>query len=329
MSNQIDKSITLNTRSDSGTNFGSAKSFSVLNGNGNSNGKRLSLTGLINLSINIPSPPIKLKALARKLSPSSRNPSLSRKSSPASTILTSPINPENRHTPKQSCTMPTISPIITSVTQPPSSFSRRSPYISRNSSCADDLTALSEVDESIQHDSIHVDTSISPITPKSCSGIWLCSRPSPSPSTKGVDRPAYTAPRSSRSVSRCKNKPLVVRSTSTGRLASEFDEDGRVMCLSGHSDRVLRPVPDASRPPSLTSHSTPALIRAKSYQSSKSTPTSPIEKPSIHPVRTISEFGSQSSTERLVATSSLLLTRTNSFGSWRKKAWQVGKSVRV
>ena len=36
-----------------------------------------------------------------------------------------------------------------------------------------------------------------------------------------------------------RNRPLVVRSVSTGRLATEFDEQGRVVCLSAHSERVL------------------------------------------------------------------------------------------
>ena len=35
------------------------------------------------------------------------------------------------------------------------------------------------------------------------------------------------------------NRPFVVRSVSTSRLATEFDEQGRVICLSEHSGRVL------------------------------------------------------------------------------------------
>lgn len=34
-------------------------------------------------------------------------------------------------------------------------------------------------------------------------------------------------------------RPVTTRAMSTGRLASEFDEEGRVICLSAHSDRVL------------------------------------------------------------------------------------------
>lgn len=34
-------------------------------------------------------------------------------------------------------------------------------------------------------------------------------------------------------------RPVTTRAMSTGRLASEFDEDGQVICLSVHSDRVL------------------------------------------------------------------------------------------
>ncbi|WWC58223.1 uncharacterized protein I303_100759 [Kwoniella dejecticola CBS 10117] len=209
----------------------------------------------------------------------------------------------------------------------PLGSSRRTPLMSRNSSFADDLTALSEVDESVHHDT-DLMTPISP-SAKSCSGVWLCSPPTVPSDEKSCVTPRFT----SRPVNKTKNRPLVVRAMSTGRLSSEFDEDGRVICLSGHSDRVLRSGVSpprscgfSSRPALITSQSTPGLVRSKSYQVTRS---KPIATPSLNtlpplPARYTKEH--QPSTERLVETP---LTRTLSVGSWRKKAWSVGRSVRV
>ncbi|WVW81901.1 hypothetical protein I302_103900 [Kwoniella bestiolae CBS 10118] len=234
---------------------------------------------------------------------------------------------------------------------------RRSPLMSRNSSFADDLTALSEVDESQHHDVSFITPSCEPITPtspnpKSCAGIWLCSPPS-IPSTEKTC--PITLRTSSPPITKTRTRPLVVRSMSTGRLASEFDEEGRIICLSGHSDRILRTcvnTPLLSGRPNLNTYqstpsSIPGLSRSKSYQPSKtslksrsrSQPTSPVDTPSSTipplpalPSRNLSEFGKQSSTDRLVnlpPVETPSLTRTISMGSWRKRNWSVGRSVRV
>lgn len=99
-------------------------------------------------------------------------------------------------------------------------------------------------------------------------GVWLCSPPPKSPielpalpdsphisrpmgqdgleivrslSDFGIQAPPYQHP-SSRypPVTTKKKRPFVTRSMSTGRLAHEFDSEGRIICLSAHSDRVLQ-----------------------------------------------------------------------------------------
>ena len=99
-------------------------------------------------------------------------------------------------------------------------------------------------------------------------GVWLCSPPPKSPielpalpdspaisrpmgedgiemvrslSDFGIQAPPYQHP-SSRypPVTTKKKRPFVTRSMSTGRLAHEFDSEGRIICLSVHSDRVLQ-----------------------------------------------------------------------------------------
>ncbi|ORX34723.1 hypothetical protein BD324DRAFT_652982 [Kockovaella imperatae] len=127
--------------------------------------------------------------------------------------------------------------------------------------------------------------------------VWLCSPPPRSPplsplqldssSTLNVNQPVpvtMTRSRSEATVASItvehiqpatfasrwcnktgrRNRPFVTRSFSTGRLATEFDDQGRVICLSAHSDRVLankisvEPVwkiktPIVSEPPTPTS----------------------------------------------------------------------------
>ncbi|WWC66643.1 uncharacterized protein I206_100547 [Kwoniella pini CBS 10737] len=372
--------------------------------------RRLSLSSLVN--INLPSSPIKLSAFTRRLpnsSPSPRNckPNKS-KSSPASPILTSPVNPSTPNTskdssnPTQSFTMPAVPPMrISTIPSPPTcadrypaikhfwtdnlpspdeeeeSFNvdiketlnssntplgssvswsipttldedavssppaymknqlsapiapilnhRRTPLISRNSSFADDLTSLIEVDESHHYDY----TPPSPSS-KSCSGIWLCSPPAVSKPDKSLTTPLFT----SRPINKTKNRPVVIRSLSTGKLASEFDEDGRVVCLSGHSDRILKTSVSPPRsygltpkPNSLASQSTPHLGRSKSYQVTRS---KPIESPSLTTLPSLpAKYATQEETSRERLIENPTLSRALSMGSWRKKAWSVGRSVRV
>lgn len=82
-------------------------------------------------------------------------------------------------------------------------------------------------------------------TPRSAStttAVWLCSKPQASNPSSPIDENGQRR----RSVGR----PLVVRSMSTGRLASEFDEEGRVICLSNHCGRVLKGRPTLTSLPS-------------------------------------------------------------------------------
>jgi hypothetical protein len=82
-----------------------------------------------------------------------------------------------------------------------------------------------------------------PVKPSSCpKSIWLCSKPPTSPPTSPTD--LFNARRRSGS------RPLVVRAMSTGRLASEFDDEGRVICLSNHCERVLKARASMSPAPS-------------------------------------------------------------------------------
>lgn len=73
-------------------------------------------------------------------------------------------------------------------------------------------------------------------TPKSASsgqrGVWLCSKPQMSSPSSPVDENGNRR----RSIGR----PLVVRAMSTGRLATEFDDEGRIISLSSHCERVLK-----------------------------------------------------------------------------------------
>lgn len=80
-----------------------------------------------------------------------------------------------------------------------------------------------------------------PQSPESSTkGVWLCSRPQLSGPSSPIDENGNRR----RSIGR----PLVVRAMSTGRLAREFDEEGRVVSLSTHCERVLNGRPVASSP---------------------------------------------------------------------------------
>ncbi|RXK36752.1 hypothetical protein M231_05987 [Tremella mesenterica] len=117
------------------------------------------------------------------------------------------------------------SPLPSLTATPNSSFIRR---IDRSSSTPCELSILRETEEQsfqplLSSSSVH--STCSPNSPDG--GIWLCSRPSPlAQKEKGP--------------SSCKkNLPMVVRSYSTARLAQAFDDQGRVICLSTHSDKVV------------------------------------------------------------------------------------------
>jgi hypothetical protein len=120
-----------------------------------------------------------------------------------------------------------------------------SPHGATRSATAD-LTVLREVEENEGPKGRlgHIKTTDLP--PSSCpKSVWLCSKPALSPPGSPTD---YV-----RGGRMSASRPLVIRSMSTGRLASEFDDQGRVMCLSNHCERVLKsrtptsPAPSAYR----------------------------------------------------------------------------------
>ncbi|WVQ80327.1 hypothetical protein IAT38_002432 [Cryptococcus sp. DSM 104549] len=109
-------------------------------------------------------------------------------------------------------------------------------------------------------------TSISPAPPSSFQSFSCTPTPtrgraplahSHSTTSITTSHTSHTGTSGSASASRkTKTRPLVVRSMSTGRLASEYDEHGRVICLSVHSDRVLGA--------SLSGSTSPAQVLASS-----------------------------------------------------------------
>ena len=93
----------------------------------------------------------------------------------------------------------------------------------------------------------------SPSTPSPYQAVWLCSRPSRTPT------PVSATPGSMR-----KNKSPVVRSYSTARLAQAFDDQGRVICLSTHSEKVIHASRVCSPLPSPATFRASELPRAMS-----------------------------------------------------------------
>jgi hypothetical protein len=120
---------------------------------------------------------------------------------------------------------------LLSLSTPP----RSKPSPNESTGSTTELGVLREVDENEDvKGRLEFIKSTQTITkPTSCpKSVWLCSKPPLSPPTSPTDT----------SMARRKfgGRPLVVRAMSTGRLASEFDDQGRVMCLSNHCERVLK-----------------------------------------------------------------------------------------
>jgi hypothetical protein len=135
---------------------------------------------------------------------------------------------------------------IPSVPPPPLKQPRglpQSPIESVRSATAD-LGILREMDENDESKGrLSRIKSDPPVKPSSCpKSIWLCSKPTTSPPTSPTD------PSNARR--KAGSRPLVIRAMSTGRLASEFDEEGRVICLSNHCERVLKARASMSPAPS-------------------------------------------------------------------------------
>jgi hypothetical protein len=98
-----------------------------------------------------------------------------------------------------------------------------------------ELSVLKEVEENEVPKGRLEHIKTTDLTPRPSSvpkSVWLCSKPPLSP----PGSPTEHIHGSRKSASR----PLVIRAMSTGRLASEFDDQGRVMCLSNHCERVLK-----------------------------------------------------------------------------------------
>jgi hypothetical protein len=121
----------------------------------------------------------------------------------------------------------------------------QSPIRSARSSSAD-LGVLREVDENDDNKGrMRLIKSEHTTKPSSCpKSVWLCSKPPLSP--PGSPTALAHARRKS------ETRPLVVRAMSTGRLGSETDDEGRVLCLSNHCERVLKARASMSPAPSPT-----------------------------------------------------------------------------
>ncbi|ODN97211.1 hypothetical protein I350_08191 [Cryptococcus amylolentus CBS 6273] len=130
--------------------------------------------------------------------------------------------------------------------QPTSPATGNPPVRSRNPSVAEGLHMLSEREENTGHVSPNPlsGETLSPVSPTTpcAQSVWLCSPPRRHPTPPSSAPPnSFVAPsQPPTTASTRKNRPIVVRAMSTGRLAREFDQDGRVVCMSNHSDRVLQ-----------------------------------------------------------------------------------------
>ncbi|ODO02086.1 hypothetical protein L198_02817 [Cryptococcus wingfieldii CBS 7118] len=130
--------------------------------------------------------------------------------------------------------------------QPTSPATGNPPVRSRNPSVAEGLHMLSEREENTGHVSPNPlsGETLSPVSPTMpcAQSVWLCSPPRRHPTPPSSAPPSsFVAPsKPPTTASTRKNRPIVVRAMSTGRLAREFDQDGRVVCMSNHSNRVLQ-----------------------------------------------------------------------------------------
>ncbi|WVR03555.1 hypothetical protein IAU60_000547 [Kwoniella sp. DSM 27419] len=140
------------------------------------------------------------------------------------------------------------------------------------SSCSSTSTMLDEDDL----DSAPASPSVSS-TSSLGTGVWLCSRPSrftapcASPDPVSSEFRSTSCPLTLPSALRVRrsSRPLIVRTVSTGRLATEYDDQGRIMCMSNHSDRMLKPSP------TVAPASRGVFDRLRSWRSSVSAQSTP------------------------------------------------------
>ncbi|WWD22448.1 hypothetical protein CI109_106939 [Kwoniella shandongensis] len=227
--------------------------------------------------------------------------------------------------------------LLTSPKCYPSSLSRKS-----SPSSSEDLTVLTEVDEnqyprqisspssSTKPKSILRPSTAPPPMEKtsSCSGIWLCSAPrkSQSPSisrsestTSIASLPVTSAEVTCSSSAARLARPVIVRSMSTGRLA--FDAQGRVQCLSSHSERMVKRPTPAPRL-STMGRSTTTKYRSTSNPSYPSSRCPELQKDSQDErVERVSSRAASPSPS-VQSDSAVDISKKKSLGGWAKKGWK-------
>ena len=138
----------------------------------------------------------------------------------------------------------------------------------------------------------------------STKGVWLCSGPPGSGPSSPIDENGHGR----RSICR----PLVVRAMSTGRLAREFDEEGRVVSLSTHNERVLSGRAVASSPTTMKGGED--LRRTVSVANALSSPT----RAGIIRSQTANNVSSPAPSRRKSVEAGF--RRLENIGSWNKTA---------
>ncbi|KAK4689892.1 hypothetical protein P7C73_g173, partial [Tremellales sp. Uapishka_1] len=121
-----------------------------------------------------------------------------------------------------------------SISTPPNSFAMRSPHLPRTNSF---LTELCEVDEDRPAPAQTHPPASSTLT--SSAGVWLCSKPK-SPVSATTPTPINSFNHSVASLPLTRQRPIITRSMSSGRLDAARDENGMILCISSHCGRVLR-----------------------------------------------------------------------------------------
>lgn len=195
--------------------------------------------------------------------------------------------------------------IHASASTPPSSF--RQDRDSPSAMFSERINGEEDVLKELGENHVKRGRGYPPQSPSACTnGVWICSKPQSSNPSSPIDEDKTRR----RSVGR----PLVVRSMSTGRLAHEFDEEGRVVSLSTHCERVLKGRLMASPPSPL--HEGDELRRTISA----ATPMTP-PRHGISRAQTASNVALPLPNRRR---SEAGFKKVESFGSWNKRAVGAG-----
>ncbi|WVQ76237.1 hypothetical protein IAR50_005902 [Cryptococcus sp. DSM 104548] len=242
--------------------------------------------------------------------------------------------PYSTLTPTRSTPALSLSVQLGSAREPPKPVNSKSqpasPAIS-NPSIAEGLHMLSERDENTGHVSPSNPLSGGPLSPMSPTSpnaqrVWLCSPPrrchtNPSATTAPPSSSAVAAPSHPPSTaSTRKNRPVVVRAMSTGRLGKDFDQDGRIVCMSSHSNRVLQKTAVVTKEKEVQQHTQAARPKLRRAQTEKTAAHSHLPPPPVFassmgtlPRRSSSSFNLATlQKERELARPNLLAKRVSS-----------------